>query len=142
VGSITGIYTVLVDGDDHDEPIADAARSILDGHVVLSRKLATAGHFPSVDTLASVSRVANRVTTPQQRHAGGAVRAALAARRDVQDLLDVGAYSPGSNPRVDAALACADQIDAFLQQSISQVAPAAESWTQLADLATKLGETT
>ena len=139
-GSITGIYTVLVDGDDHDEPIADAARSILDGHVVLSRKLATAGHFPSVDALASVSRVAGRVTTAEQRSTGGTLRAALAARRDVQDLLDVGAYSPGSNPRVDAALACGDQINAFLQQSITQVAPAADSWGQLAALAAKLGE--
>ncbi len=139
VGSITGIYTVLVDGDDHDEPVADAARSILDGHVVLDRKLATAGHFPSIDVLGSVSRVATRVTTPEQREAATAVRRALAARRDVQDLLDVGAYVPGSNPVVDGALAAWPAIEAFLQQRVSDPAPTAESWAFLHQIAAALG---
>lgn len=85
VGSVTGIYTVLVDGDDHNEPIADAARSILDGHVVLDRKLAVTGHFPSVDALGSISRVASKVTTPEQRATATALRKVLAARRSAQD---------------------------------------------------------
>jgi flagellum-specific ATP synthase len=138
-GSITGIYTVLVDGDDHDEPVADAARSILDGHVVLDRALATAGHFPSVDVLGSVSRVATRVTTPEQRAAATTVRRAMAARRDVQDLLDVGAYVPGSNPVVDAALAAWPAVEDFLRQPVSQVAGADESWTRLHQIAAALG---
>ncbi|WP_445262916.1 FliI/YscN family ATPase [Pseudokineococcus sp. 1T1Z-3] len=134
-GSITGIYTVLVDGDDHDEPVADAARSILDGHVVLDRKLATAGHFPSVDVLGSVSRVASRVTTPDQRSDAAAVRRALAARRDAQDLVDVGAYVPGADPLVDAALAAAPSTRAFLTQAVDTVADVETSWAALSGLA-------
>src|SRR5690606_25335774 len=95
VGSITGLYTVLVDGDDHNEPIADAARSILDGHVVLDRALAVAGHFPSIDALGSVSRVVGAVTTPEQRAAATTLRRVMAARRGAQDLIDVGAYARG-----------------------------------------------
>jgi len=130
-GSITGIYTVLVDGDDHNEPIADAARSILDGHVVLDRKLATAGHFPSIDVLGSVSRVASRVTTPAQRADATHVRRLMAARRDAQDLVDVGAYAAGSNPVVDAALAAGPSIDAFLRQEVETVVPLDAAWAQL-----------
>ncbi|WP_422631785.1 FliI/YscN family ATPase [Pseudokineococcus basanitobsidens] len=138
VGSITGIYTVLVDGDDHDEPVADAARSILDGHVVLDRRLATAGHFPSIDVLGSVSRVATRVTTPQQRADATTVRRALAARRDAQDLVDVGAYVPGADPLVDAALAAAPSTRAFLTQAVDDVADVATSWAALSGLARML----
>jgi flagellum-specific ATP synthase len=134
VGSVTGIYTVLVDGDDHNEPIADTARSILDGHVVLDRKLATAGHFPSIDVLASVSRVASRVTSAEQQAAAGALRRVLAARREVQDLIDVGAYSAGANPLVDAALGNAAGIAAFLQQRMDDVTPADEAWHRLGEL--------
>ncbi|MDQ1530113.1 MAG: flagellum-specific synthase [Microbacteriaceae bacterium] len=131
VGSVTGIYTVLVDGDDHNEPIADTARSILDGHVVLDRKLATGGHFPSIDVLASVSRVASRVTTPEQQAAASALRRVLAARREMQDLIDVGAYSAGANPLVDAALANTAGIAGFLQQRMDDVTPAADAWQWL-----------
>ncbi|MFP3467127.1 FliI/YscN family ATPase [Leifsonia sp. SIMBA_070] len=138
-GSITGLYTVLVDGDDHNEPIADAARSILDGHVVLDRKLSVIGHFPSVDVLGSVSRLASRVTTPEQRAAAVALRSILAAKVGAQDLLDVGAYKPGTNPKVDAAVAHADTIDAFLRQGIGEPAPAAESWARLQALVGMLG---
>ncbi|WP_431246095.1 FliI/YscN family ATPase [Leifsonia xyli] len=138
-GSITGLYTVLVDGDDHNEPIADAARSILDGHVVLDRKLSVIGHFPSVDVLGSVSRLASRVTTPQQRAAAVALRSILAAKVAAQDLLDVGAYKPGTNPKVDAAVAHADAIDAFLRQGIGEPAAAAESWARLDGLIGMLG---
>jgi len=138
-GSVTGIYTVLVDGDDHNEPIADAARSILDGHVVLTRELAVAGHFPSVDVLASVSRVAGRVTSPEQRALALQLRQILAARRRAQDLLDVGAYATGSNALVDAAVAHSSQIDAFLRQDLDSIAEPTESWSQLHALVTQMG---
>lgn len=138
-GSITGLYTVLVDGDDHNEPIADAARSILDGHVVLDRRLSVVGHFPSVDVLGSVSRLASRVATPEQRAAATALRAVLAAKVAAQDLLDVGAYKPGTNPRVDAAVANEDAINAFLRQGIGEPAPSAESWARLDALVATMG---
>lgn len=138
-GSITGLYTVLVDGDDHNEPIADAARSILDGHVVLDRRLSVVGHFPSVDVLGSISRLATRVTTPEQRAAATALRSILAAKVAAQDLLDVGAYKPGTNPRVDAAVANEAAINGFLRQSIGEPAPAAESWARLSALVSTMG---
>jgi flagellum-specific ATP synthase len=139
VGSITGVYTVLVDGDDHNEPIADTVRSILDGHVVLDRKLATAGHFPSIDVLGSVSRLASRVTTSQQRAAASTLRSVLAARREVQDLIDVGAYVQGANPRVDAALTHAEAIRAFLTQRMDDVTPAEVAWHRLEALVAPMG---
>lgn len=139
-GSVTGLYTVLVDGDDHNEPIADAARSILDGHVVLDRRLAVAGHFPSVDALGSISRVASRVTSDEQRALAQSLRSVMAARRAAQDLLDVGAYVAGSNPLVDAAVTHGAQIDAFLRQGMAEAAPADSSWAQLAALVHTLGD--
>ncbi|MFZ7087945.1 FliI/YscN family ATPase [Curtobacterium sp. RRHDQ10] len=138
VGSITGLYTVLVDGDDHNEPIADAARSILDGHVVLDRRLAVTGHFPSVDALGSVSRVAAKVTTDTQRASARTLRTVMAARKAAQDLLDVGAYQRGTNPLVDAAVDHQGAIDAFLQQGMGESAPAEDSWQRLAALARQL----
>jgi flagellum-specific ATP synthase len=138
-GSVTGIYTVLVDGDDHNEPIADAARSILDGHVVLDRKLAVAGHFPSIDVLASISRVASKVTSPQERTLATALRKVLAARRGVQDLIDVGAYQRGANPLVDASLDHEDAINAFLQQRMDDQSPSPAAWDQLNRLTQNLG---
>ncbi len=134
VGTITGIYTVLVEGDDHNEPIADAARSILDGHITLDRRLATSGHFPAIDVLASVSRVVTAVTTPEQRRQATVLRRALAAHRDARDLIEVGAYAVGSNPDVDAAVALWPAVTAFLRQGFDeQVAPDA-SWQHLAAL--------
>jgi flagellum-specific ATP synthase len=138
-GSVTGIYTVLVDGDDHNEPIADAARSILDGHVVLDRKLAVAGHFPSIDVLGSISRVASKVTSAEERAMATALRKVLAARRSVQDLIDVGAYQRGANPLVDAALDHEDAINAFLQQGMDDQSSAAAAWEQLNRLTQNLG---
>lgn len=138
-GSVTGIYTVLVDGDDHNEPVADAARSILDGHVVLTRDLAVRGHFPSIDVLGSVSRVASRVTTAEQRAAATHLRQVLAARRRAQDLLDVGAYAAGSNPLVDAAVAHDDEIERFLCQAMDEQADAEDSWRRLRELAQRTG---
>ncbi|GAB2972767.1 FliI/YscN family ATPase [Actinotalea caeni] len=140
-GSVTGLYTVLVDGDDHNEPVADATRSILDGHVVLDRRLAVAGHFPSVDALGSVSRLASRVTTAEQREAATQLRRVMAAQRAAQDLLDVGAYKEGANPLVDAAVAHGPDIAAFLTQGMDERAPVAESWEHLFRLVHQLGGT-
>jgi FliI/YscN family ATPase len=115
-GSITAMYTVLVDGDDHNEPIADAVRSILDGHFVLSRALASQYHYPPIDVLQSVSRTMPDVTEVTHRQRAAQVREWMAAIRDTEDLVSVGAYVPGSNPRVDTARAKADAIRAFLCQ--------------------------
>lgn len=115
-GSITAMYTVLVDGDDHNEPIADAVRSILDGHIVLSRDLAARNHYPAIDILQSVSRTMPDVVGPAHRDKAGQVRAWMAAIRDTDDLVSVGAYVPGANPRVDEARARGDAIDTFLCQ--------------------------
>lgn len=138
-GSVTGIYTVLVDGDDHNEPIADSARSFLDGHVVLDRKLAVAGHFPSVDALASISRVASRVNTAEHNRSAAFLRKVLSARRSVQDLLDVGAYQRGSNPLVDAAIDHEAAINSFLQQPMTQQTPIDQTWAHLDRLIRLLG---
>jgi flagellum-specific ATP synthase len=115
-GSITAFYTVLVEGDDHNEPVADAVRAILDGHVVLSRDLAARNHYPAIDILPSVSRTMPNVTTPEHRAKAAQIREWLATIRDNEDLVSVGAYVPGSNPRVDAALAHRDAIARFLCQ--------------------------
>jgi flagellum-specific ATP synthase len=134
VGSITGLYTVLVDGDDHNEPISDAARSILDGHVVLSRKLAHANHYPAIDVLASVSRVASAVTTPEQRRLTSELRQLLAAEAEAKDLIEIGAYVPGTNPVVDRAVALRDAIREFLCQFVDEQWNSAQSFERLAAL--------
>jgi flagellum-specific ATP synthase len=134
VGSITGLYTVLVEGDDMNEPIGDTARSILDGHIVLTRRLATSGHFPSIDVLESVSRVIGAITTPEQRQDTVRLRRLLAAHRDARELIEIGAYAPGSNPLVDQAITLQTKIELFLRQDIAAVTPAAQSWSWLHDL--------
>jgi flagellum-specific ATP synthase len=139
VGSVTGMYTVLVDGDDHNEPIADAARSILDGHVVLDRKLAVTGHFPSVQALESISRVASRVNPPERTRQAAFLRRVLAARKGAQDLIDVGAYQRGTNPLVDAAMDNDGAIQSFLQQRMDDQTPANDTWDQLNRLNRLLG---
>ncbi|HET6210748.1 MAG TPA: EscN/YscN/HrcN family type III secretion system ATPase, partial [Jatrophihabitans sp.] len=131
-GSITGLYTVLVEGEDHNEPVADTARSILDGHIVLDRRLATAGHFPSIDVLESVSRVTGSVTTPEQQQLARRARQLLAARRDVKELVEIGAYVAGSNPRADRALALWPALEAFLQQDMTDQSAVADTWAALA----------
>jgi FliI/YscN family ATPase len=120
-GGITGIYTVLVDGDDFNEPVADAARSILDGHVVLTRRLASAGHFPSIDVLESKSRVRDMIIDAPQRTAANTLMRLEASYREKEDLIMVGAYQKGSDPMVDAALRSRDQVLAFLQQRPDEV---------------------
>jgi len=115
-GSITGLYTVLVEGDDSNEPIADAVRGTLDGHVVLSRKLAELGHFPAIDPLASVSRLMNDVSSEEHRRAAMSLRQLLAAYRQAEDLISIGAYQNGANHLVDSALRMQEPIQRFLQQ--------------------------
>jgi flagellum-specific ATP synthase len=122
-GAITALYTVLVEGDDTNEPISDASRSILDGHVVLSRKLTSGGHYPPVDILASLSRTMPFVVGPAQIEQARKVREWLAAYDDVSDLVNIGAYKPGSNHLADAAIERRDRILAFLRQDKSESTP-------------------
>ncbi|MBZ5735182.1 FliI/YscN family ATPase [Nocardioides sp. TRM66260-LWL] len=130
-GSITGLYTVLVEGDDLQDPIGDTARSILDGHIVLTRRLATAGHFPSIDVLESISRVTGAVTTREQRADATVLRRMLAAHRSVKELVEIGAYVSGTDPDADAALARMPRIDAFLRQDMDDQTPTSETWALL-----------
>ena len=133
-GSITGLYTVLVEGDDMQDPIGDTARSILDGHVVLDRRLASSGHFPSIDVLESISRVTSAVTTTEQRADATVLRRMLSAHRDVRELVEIGAYVAGTDPWADAALARREQIDDFLRQDMSDSTPTEQTWGRLAGL--------
>jgi flagellum-specific ATP synthase len=116
-GGITAVYTVLVEGDDHNEPVADAVRAILDGHIVLSRDLAAGNHYPAIDVLQSVSRTMPDVTTVDHRLKAGRIRDWMATVRNAEDLINVGAYVAGSNPRIDEALARRDSITSFLRQT-------------------------
>jgi FliI/YscN family ATPase len=137
-GSITGIYTVLVDGDDLNEPIADATRGLLDGHIVLSRRLAEQAHWPAIDLLASISRVMPDVAQPQHRAAADRLKRVLAAHRHHEDLISVGAYQAGSNPLVDLALRERTPIFDFLQQPQHSIANFSKSLFQLQQLAERL----
>jgi flagellum-specific ATP synthase len=119
-GSITGIYTVLADGDDLDDPVVDAARSILDGHIVLSRKIAARNHFPAIDVLASASRVMRAVTDSAHQDWAGKIREWMATYAGAEDLINIGAYARGSNARIDQAVQVHERIDAFLRQGIDE----------------------
>jgi flagellum-specific ATP synthase len=130
-GSITAFYSVLVEGDDHQDPIADALRGLLDGHTWLSRSLASRGHYPAIDVLESVSRLMPHVAMPAHQEAAIEVRRLLAAHRDHEDLISIGAYRRGSNPAVDAAIALEDDIRAYLQQSVTEPATIESSRKQL-----------
>lgn len=119
-GTITGLYTVLVEGDDFNEPVSDTARSILDGHIMLSRDLAHKNHYPAIDVLQSLSRVMGDVTTKEHRAAAGAIRNLLAVHRKNEDLINIGAYVKGSDPSCDKAIAMMGEINEFLQQSTTE----------------------
>jgi flagellum-specific ATP synthase len=121
-GSITGLYTVLVEGDDMNEPISDTARSLLDGHVALSRRLASEGHYPAVDVLGSISRVMIDVVPPEQQTLANRVRSWLAAYRDAEDLINIGAYTRGTSPTIDEAIDRLPAVNAFLRQALSEPA--------------------
>jgi flagellum-specific ATP synthase len=120
-GTITGFYTVLVEGDDFNEPICDAVRGILDGHIVLSRALAARNHYPAIDVLNSVSRVMPAVTSSDHRSDAALARRLLAAYEKARDLINIGAYVEGSDPEIDAALAALPGLNAFLQQGQNEV---------------------
>ena len=119
-GSITAFYTVLVDGDDMNEPIADAARGILDGHIVLSRKLAHKNHYPAIDILASISRLMPEITTDIQKQKAGELRDALATYIESEDLINIGAYQKGSNAKIDKSIELNDDIESFLKQKMNE----------------------
>jgi flagellum-specific ATP synthase len=133
-GSITGLYTVLVEGDDMNEPVADSVRSILDGHVVLSRSLAHANHYPAIDILQSVSRLMPDVTSSEHRKAAAKLREAMATFRSAEDLINIGAYVDGSNPKIDYAKAHIDAINGFLRQSTDEKAEYASTVSGLEGL--------
>ncbi len=134
-GTITALYSVLVEGDDMNEPVADAVRSILDGHIVLSRKMAAANQYPAVDVLASVSRVMPDVVSPAHFAAASKVRDLMATYREAEDLINIGAYVAGSNPRVDLAIARFEAIRTFLRQGIYEVSTLEDAQRAVAALA-------
>ncbi|MBM3998533.1 MAG: FliI/YscN family ATPase [Planctomycetes bacterium] len=133
-GSITAFYSVLVEGDDTNEPVSDAVRGLLDGHTILSRKIAARAHYPAIDVLESISRLMTEVCGEAHLQAAQAVREVLSAYRDHEDLISIGAYRSGSNPAVDAALRMKDAIDAFLRQPMNKEAPFTETLRDLTQL--------
>ena len=137
-GSITGFFTVLVEGDDFNEPICDASRSILDGHLILSRRLAAGGHYPAIDVLNSVSRLFSQLAPDNQAQAAAKVRRAMASLHDSRDLIDLGAYVPGKNAALDAALRAEPQIKALLCQPTSVKSSLDDTRRQLAEIAERL----
>lgn len=130
-GSITAVYTVLVEGDDTNEPIADTVRGILDGHIVLSRKLANANHFPAIDVSASISRLMTEIVTPEHRRLSGKLRDILSIYEKNEDLIAIGAYKSGTNPKLDYAISKIDSINNFLKQGINETFSYDESLKQL-----------
>lgn len=141
IGSITGILTVLVENDDLSDPVADSARSLLDGHIVLSRKLADKGHFPAVDILKSVSRLTPKICTEQHRTATQKLKEIYAIYSEAEDLINIGAFASGSNRKIDGAIALIDNINAFLRQpirhkidfkeTINQMTAITDSWDRI-----------
>ena len=134
-GTITGFYTILVDGDDMDEPVSDTVRGILDGHLILSRNLAQRYHYPAIDVLASISRLANAVAGPKSKEAAGIIRRLMADYAESEDLINVGAYKQGSNPRIDNAIAKRDQIESFLIQAVEEKSSVPETLAALGEIA-------
>lgn len=134
LGSITGFYTILVEGDDMNEPVSDTVRGILDGHIVLSRNLAEKYHYPAIDVLASLSRLASKVTSPEMQKAAGLIRRLLAVYRDAEDLIHVGAYARGSSQDIDVAIERVPEINAFLQQGVQEKSDLAEVREKMQDI--------
>ncbi len=130
-GSITGLYTVLVEGDDFNEPIADAARSILDGHIALSRAIAAKNHYPAVDVLESVSRVMIDIVDGEQRRRANELLNIIATYRKAEDLINIGAYVAGSSPEIDYAIRMIDRVNAYLRQDMNEKVGFEESRRQL-----------
>ena len=139
-GSITGFFTVLVEGDDFNEPICDASRGILDGHIVLSRQLGAAGHYPAIDVLNSISRLQSKIAAKEQQGSIRALREALASYQQSEDLIQLGAYVSGSNPTLDKSIQMRPQIMDFLKQEPQAVSPFDETLAELNGLAAKLSK--
>jgi flagellum-specific ATP synthase len=138
-GSITGFFTVLVEGDDFNEPICDAVRAILDGHIILSRQLGAAGHYPAIDVLQSVSRLAPRLYTPEQKEAALKIRDAMATHQRAEDLINLGAYASGANPKLDAAIKLRPQLIDFLKQDSAAHSAFSDTMGRMRDLAKLAG---
>ncbi|MBV8730499.1 MAG: FliI/YscN family ATPase [Acidobacteriia bacterium] len=138
-GSITGFFTVLVEGDDFNEPICDAVRAILDGHIILSRELAAQGHYPAIDILHSVSRLTSQIASSGQKDAACKMREALAAYRNAEDLIQLGAYVSGANPVLDSSIQARPELLQFLRQDHAATASFNETLTRMQDLALRLG---
>ncbi len=133
-GSITGLYTVLVEGDDMNEPVADAVRSILDGHIVLSRKLAAANHYPCIDILNSASRVMRDIVSEEHHKYSGRIREVLATYQEAEDLINIGAYSSGSNPDIDYSLTKINEVKRFLRQGMNEAVDFPSTLQQMSEL--------
>lgn len=134
VGSITGLYTVLVDGDDFNEPITDTARSILDGHIILSRKLGNKNHYPAIDVLQSISRCMSQITTREHKKAAGKLKSVLATYMEAEDLINIGAYKKGTNKNIDYAIDKIDEVNSFLTQEVEEKYDFDETIEQLQNL--------
>ena len=130
-GSITGLYTVLVDGDDFNEPITDTARSILDGHIMLNRKLVHKNHYPAIDVLQSISRCMSQIATQEHKRLAGRLKNVLATYNEAEDLINIGAYKSGSNPDIDYAITMIRQVNDFLQQDVDEKVSFEESVERL-----------
>ena len=130
-GSITGLYTVLVDGDDFNEPITDTARSILDGHIMLNRRLAHKNHYPAIDVLQSISRCMSQIATKEHRQAAGKLKNVLATYNEAEDLINIGAYKHGSNPDIDYAIQMNKTVNEYLCQDVEEKVDFEESVEQL-----------
>ncbi|MGB9839451.1 flagellar protein export ATPase FliI, partial [Thermovenabulum sp.] len=134
VGSITGIYTVLVDGDDFNEPISDAVRGILDGHIILSRTLANMNFYPAIDVLSSISRLMDEVITEEHRRLSSRVKNILSVYKEAEELINIGAYKKGTNPKIDEALRYIDRVNNFLRQEINEKSTFEETLILLKDI--------
>lgn len=137
-GSITAFFTVLVEGDDMNDPIADAVRATLDGHIVLSRQLAAMGHYPAIDILSSVSRLSSQIASKEERESARRLREALACYRQTEDLINLGAYVSGSNPKLDAAIRARPQLLEFLRQDAASKSPIEDTSARMRELAKRL----
>ena len=133
-GSITGLYTVLVDGDDFNEPITDTARSILDGHIVLSRKLGQKNHYPAIDVLQSISRCMSQIVDKKHKQMAGRTKNVMATYNEAEDLINIGAYKSGSNRNIDYAIYKIDAVNKFLMQQTDEKFDFEDEVTQLSDI--------
>jgi flagellum-specific ATP synthase len=133
-GSITGLYTVLIENDDFNDPISDAVRSILDGHLLLSRDLAAKNHYPAIQISHSLSRVMRDITSPEHRELAGKLREVLAIYQEAEDLITIGAYAKGSSPKIDYAIGLIDAVNAYLCQQIDEPVSFEDSLKRLREL--------